>query len=184
MYELFKSTSEDIDGRMGHHKLKLSYRLPGVVKRGREVVGRDGVKKAISAHIQRESIIMPDEVLRGSYVNASGVKIDMIPLPFKKKLNEEEQSFDLPTVYAMWYSAATEFLGKREIESLMLETSRVLTERLTETNKRSLLNKNKTETAKEKKENTKKQFQSWLDIVFYGNRLEDYGTLDLPWSDK
>jgi hypothetical protein len=59
----------------------------------------------------------------------------MIPLPFKKALNEEEQSFDLPTVYAMWYSAAMEFLGKREIEALMRETQRVLDERLSKTNK-------------------------------------------------
>ena len=73
LYELFRSVSEDIDGRMGSHKLKLEYRLPGVVKRGREVVGRDGVKKAMSAYIQRESFIMADEVLRGSYVNQAGV---------------------------------------------------------------------------------------------------------------
>lgn len=184
LYELFKSVSEDIDGRMGSHKLKLEYRLPGVVKRGREIVGRDGVKKAMSAYIQRESFIMADEVLRGSYVNQAGVQIDMIPLPFKKALNEEEQSFDLPTVYAMWYSAAMEFLGKREIEALMLETQRVLDERLTKTNKQSLLKKGSGATVNEKKENTAKQFRSWMDIVFYGNRLEDYGAINLPASDK
>lgn len=184
LYDLFRTASEQIDNRMGSHKLRLEYKLPGVVKRGREVVGRDGVKKAMSAYVQRESFIMADEVLRGSYVNQAGVKIDMIPLPFKKVLNEEEQSFDLPTVYAMWYSAAMEFLGKRQIEAQMLETQRVLNERLTESKKKSLLRKDSTETVKEKKENTAKQFRSWMDIVFYGNRLEDYGTIDLPASDK
>lgn len=184
LYDLFRTASEQIDNRMGSHKLRLEYKLPGVVKRGREVVGRDGVKKAMSAYIQRESFIMADEVLRGSYVNQAGVKIDMIPLPFKKVLNEEEQSFDLPTVYAMWYSAAMEFLGKRQIEAQMLETQRILDERVTKTNKRSLLKKDSTETVNEKKQNTAKQFKSWMDIVFYGNRLEDYGAIDLPASDK
>jgi len=70
------------------------------------------------------------------------------------------------------------------MESFLLKTQAILHSRETEDKTYSLLNKNKKEKTSSHKTNTAHQYDRWLDQVFYGNRLDDMGTIKIPFSEK
>lgn len=54
-------------------------------------------------------------------------------------ITEDEQSFDLPTIFYKWADAADTYLVKRDLESLILQTQALLASRETQDNVISLL---------------------------------------------
>lgn len=187
-YKLWKLLSDimsDMDKAMPY-SLRLNSRLPGIIRRGAERVGSDGVVQAVKANIQQNSIIMEDDSIRGTFVNEDGKKINQIPMYYfyNSKINIDEQSFDLPTIFYKWYDAALTYQAKRSIETYVLQTQALLHDRETIDKTYALTDKSKKTMTSSHKTGTSKQYDAWVDQVFYNNRVQDLGSFKLPFSDK
>lgn len=187
-YKLWKLLSDimsDMDKAMPY-SLRLNSRLPGIIRRGAERVGSDGIVQAVKANIQQNSIIMEDDSIRGTFVNEDGKKINQIPMYYfyNSKINIDEQSFDLPTIFYKWYDAALTYQAKRSIETYVLQTQALLHSRETEDKTYALTDKSKKTMTTSHKTGTAKQYDAWVDQVFYNNRVQNLGSFKLPFSDK
>lgn len=184
LYKLFLDLIKTYDYSMPR-SLRLNFRLPSVIKRGVERVNSDGVTSTIKNYLQTEMLPMQDDDIRGTFVDENGKRIRQIPMYYYAEgiITEDEQSFDLPTIFYKWADAADTYLVKRDLESLILQTQALLASRETQDNVISLLKGNKNKVSSHKV-NTQNQFDSWVDQVFYGNRVQDMGKIKLPYSDK
>ncbi len=188
LYQVLVEGVSEMDSQINRN-LRLNGRLPGIYKRGMERVAANGAVSALKSGIQQSSLIMKDDTIRGTFVDQQGNPIRSVPMFYIGELNEDEQSFDLPTIYLKWYDSAQTHVAKREIESFALQTANVLSTRKTyDKNKVSLLGKNKSNQQKERtssfQTNTRDQFEGWLNTVFYGNSLEDIGGFETPTGHK
>lgn len=184
LFQVLTEAIEQIDHRLPN-SLKLKYRLPGIIKKGAERVGSDGLMSAISNKLQQNTMIMEDSDEVGTFVNEDGKKLNQVPLfyRFNPKITLDEQSFDLPTIFYKWYDSATTYLAKKRIEGHILQTQAILQQRETEDSTFSLLGNDKAKTSSHKT-NTQNQFEGWVDQVFYGNKIQDMGSFKLPFTDK
>lgn len=185
LYLLLLETVTGIDQTLPR-SLRLEYRLPGVVKRGSELLAMDGVTDATKDYLSKSFIQLEDDTVRGSFVDDDGKKVRQIPLYYKpnSKITEKEQSYDLPTIFLKWFDAALSYKVKSELEALILQTQATLQDRYTQENSFSLLKKGKETRSSSKKTNTLQQYEAWVDIVFYGNRMPTDAMIKLPFSDK
>ena len=183
MLKLLLETVQSIDQNLPK-SLRLNYRLPGVQKRGIEINNQDGLLAVISDAASRSITMFADDDIRGVFVDDDGRQISTIPLFYvpTKKITPEEQSFDLPTIFAKWMESALEWKAKSEMESYVLKTQALLATRLTETNKKSAFNTG--QRVAQHKTNTETQFNAWVDQVFYGNKLFELGKISSKFSDK
>lgn len=186
MYKLFLDIIEEMDQYMtgSARGMRLNYRLPGIIRRGMETVNQDGVVSGVKESLKKDMIVMQDDEIRGTFVNEQGQKINQVPHFYHRGVKESEQSFDLPTIFYKWYESANTWRVKKQMESFLLKTQAILHERETEDKTYSLLNKQRKEKTSSNKPNTAHQYDRWLDQVFYGNRLDDMGTLKIPFSEK
>lgn len=186
LYKLFLDITEEMDIYMDGpaRSLCLNYRLPGIIRRGMECVNQDGTVSGIKQSLKKDIIRNQDDEIRGSFVNENGERISQVPHFFHEGVKAEEQSFDLPTIFFKWYDSANTWVAKKSIESMVLQTQAILHSRTTEENSYSLLNKSKKQRVASHKKNTAALVDSWVDIVFYGNTIEDYGTIKIPFTNK
>lgn len=184
LFLVFTEAIEQIDHKLPN-SLRLKYRLPGIIKRGAERVGADGLMSAISNKLQQNTTIMNDTDEIGTFVDDSGKRINQVPLfyRFNPKIKLDEQSFDLPTIFYKWFESAQDYLAKKSIEGNILQTQVILQQRETMENTLSLLG-NKKERTSSHKTGTQSQYEGWVDQVFYGNRIQDMGSFQLPFTDK
>lgn len=185
-YELYEFLSETMQtgDSLVQRNLRLNGRLPGIRKTGMERVNENGVVKgglsAGSNFLKEHSMFREDEDTRNkSFVDLNGKKLNVVPMFFNNRIDVEEQSFDLPTIFGMWYQQTLEYEAKKRIESFMNYTTYVLDTRKTETNTTSLLSLmgKKEEKASKKAENLLNQWRAFMDQVFYGNSEEDLGKI-------
>lgn len=183
LYVLLAETMQSMDMSLPK-TLRLNWRLPGIMARGMEIRNNDGTLAAITDFASRNILSFADDDVRGTFVNDDGIKVNTIPLFYRpsKKITPENQSYDLPTIFYRWMESAAEWAQKSEIEAYVLQTQAVLASRLTKVNKKSLL-RNSSEVA-EHLSNTEKQFNAWVDQVFYGNKLFELGRLHSKFSDR
>lgn len=184
LYQIFLDSLKKYDESMPK-SLRLNFRLPSIRKRGMERVNQDGVTSAAIEHVKSETISMEDDDIRGTFVDEQGKRIKMIPMYYYEEgvITEEQQSYDLPTIFYKWVDAADTYLVKRDLESVMLQTSAILGTRETKDKVISLLKGRREETSSHKT-NTQDQFDSWIDQVFYNNRVQEMGKIKLPYTDK
>lgn len=184
LYQLFLDLVKTYDYSMPR-SLRLNFRLPSVIKRGVEMAASDGLYSSGKNYFENQMLPMGDDNIRGTFVDENGKRIKQIPMFYYGEgvVTQEKQSFDLPTIFYKWADAADTYLVKRDLESLILQTQAILASRETQDNVVSLL-KGKREKTASHKVNTQNQFDSWVDQVFYGNRVQDMGQLKLPYSDK
>ena len=185
MWALFTELLDTVDYSMPS-TLKLNYRLPTVLRRGFERLSTRGVLNTVKNNVQRNTITMSDDDIRGTFINDDGKKLNQIPMYYfyNEKVSIDEQSFDLPTIFYKWLESALDYQAKRSIEEYILITQSILHTRETETNRVSLLNKKSKEKVTEVRTGTSSQFDKWVDQVFYGNKLEDLGSFKIPFSNK
>ena len=185
MWALFTELLNTVDYSMPS-TLRLNYRLPTVLRRGFERLSTKGVLNTVKNNVQRNTIIMSDDDIRGTFINDDGKKLNQIPMYYfyNEKVSIDEQSFDLPTIFYKWLESALDYQAKRSIEEYILITQSILHTRETETNRVSLLNKKSKEMVTEVRTGTSSQFDEWVNQVFYGNRLEDLGSFKIPFSNK
>lgn len=183
LYTLLAATMQSMDEGLPK-TLRLDWRLPGIMARGMELRNSDGTLAAVTDFASRSILSFADDDVRGTFVNDDGVKVNTIPLFYRpsKKITPENQSYDLPTIFYRWMESAAEWAQKSEMEAYVLQTQAVLASRLTQTNKKSLL-RNSGQVA-EHLSNTEKQFNAWVDQVFYGNKLFELGRLHSKFSDR
>lgn len=179
-YRLWKFLSDAVKRGDEHVDLnrRLDNRLPGVRKTAVERVSEDGVlkggKDSVINYAKESSILVEDDATQGqAFTDMNGNVVNQIPIHFNGRLSLNDQSFDLPTIFARWYKSAMEYHAKREMEEYLLMTAEILKNRSTRSGKRSILGKIKgtDEEAIVKSDNTYKQFVAWLDQVFYGNTI-------------
>lgn len=184
LWELLTEISQ-IDKTLPY-SLRLNGRLPAIVKRGAEAVGSDGVVQATKNGIQRETIVMADDDIRGSFIDDDGKRLNQIPMFYfhNDKVTPQEQSYDLPTIFYKWYEAALNYKAKQQMESYVIMTQNILHTRRTQTGQKSLLNKTQQQEVSDVLPNTAKQFDFWVEQVFYGNRAKDYGSFSIPFTNK
>lgn len=183
LWELLYDTASQND--VSVKTLRLNYRLPAIMKRGAELVSSKGVTKVAIDKVKRGFVVMKDNDTRGTFVNEEGKRLNTVPMYFyRDDLTLDEQSFDLPTIYAKWLDAALTYTVKKEIEDVMLQTQAVLHSRATYDKTYSILSGKKKEKTSSHKENTQKLFDEWLQQVFYNDTEEDLGSISIPFLDK
>lgn len=116
LYKLFLDLIKTYDYSMPR-SLRLNFRLPSVIKRGVERVNSDGVTSTIKNYLQTEMLPMQDDDIRGTFVDENGKRIRQIPMYYYAEgiITEDEQSFDLPTIFYKWADAADTYLVKRDL---------------------------------------------------------------------
>lgn len=183
LYEFLQDTMKEGDSLV-QKNIRLNGRLPGIRKTGMERVNEKGVIKggasAGSNFLKEHSMFREDDDTRNkSFVDLNGKKLNVVPMFYNDRIGVEEQSFDLPTIFGMWYQSALEHEAKKRIESFMNYTTYVLNTRQTNTNATSLLSLKgqKNEKASKKAENLLNQWKAFMDQVFYGNTEEDLGKI-------
>lgn len=181
MYEFLLETQQEADMHVNMPSKRLNGRLPGVRKTNLErITEGQNVGTMIKNEFEESICLVEDDDFRGEYVDAQGRTVKQIPLFFNsKKVTEENQRFDLPTIFGMWYKQALEYDAKRQVRAYLEYTNFVLSNRLTESETVSWLDKLSgkadAEKTKVKAENTAKQYAGFLDIHMYGNKIQDMG---------
>ena len=190
MYEFLSETAKDADSKVDLHKKRLDGRLPAVRKTSldRTLEGQ-GAKSVTVNWAKENSCLVEDDAFQGEYIDVNGRKIKQIPLYYNsKELTEQDQRFDLPTIYGMWYKSALEYDAKRQVRAFMEYTEFVLNTRMTKTNTISWLDKvrgnNQGQEVLAKADNTAKQFSGFMDQVFYNNTLQDLGQTGIVNNSK
>jgi len=143
MYEFLLETAKDADSKVDLYKKRLDGRLPAVRKTSldRTLEGQ-GAKSVATNWAKENSCLVEDDAFQGEYIDVNGRKIKQIPLYYNsKRLTEQDQRFDLPTIYGMWYKSALEYDAKRQVRAFMEYTEFVLSTRMTKTNTISWLDK-------------------------------------------
>lgn len=181
MYEFLLETQQEADMHVNMPSKRLNGRLPGVRKTNLErITEGQNVGTMIKNEFEESICLVEDDDFRGEYVDAQGRTVKQIPLFFNsKRVTEENQRFDLPTIFGMWYKQALEYDAKRQVRAYLEYTNFVLSNRLTESETVSWLDKLSgkvdAEKTKVKAENTAKQYAGFLDIHMYGNKIQDMG---------
>lgn len=185
MYEFLVNTVNS--GEVGiPNRLKLNNRLPGVRKKGFERIGEKGKAKGLFSGFRNKlkeiSMVMEDEDQRSSdFVDINGKKLYQVNLFYTSdQITEEDQSYNLPIIFGMWYEQAVQYKAKKSIESYMTYTTHVLEQRLTESSSSSLLSSG-TDKQKEKAlVRSVGQYNQWnefMNQVFYGDSEKDMGKI-------
>lgn len=161
---------------------KLKNRLPSIRKTNVEIVSENGIKgitQVANEWRKQNFTFTEDDAIAGqAYTDMNGNVIKQIPLYYNRFLDVENQSFDLPTIFARWYRSAKEHEAKLEIQDYLLMTGEILQNRSVKTNQKSILGKLRGEDTEAitKSDNTYKQYMAWLDQVFYGNSIKTTST--------
>ena len=177
LWEFLQTAINDGDNHVSSNQ-KLKNRLPSIRKTNVEIASENGIKSVSQiANEWRKSnfTFTEDDAIAGqAYTDMNGNVIKQIPLYYNRFLDVENQSFDLPTIFARWYRSAMEYKAKLEMQDYLLMTAEVLKNRSVKTNQTSILARLRGENTEAitKSDNTYKQFTSWMDQVFYGNSIK------------
>lgn len=175
------------------HGHKLYTRLPGVSKKGNELIREGDYKGGLVAKLKETfTTFLDDGVDRGEVskelVDETGEPLRFIPVYYTKNLPVEERSFDVADAYLKYFQSAIDYIHKNEILP-EIEMAKFLVKN------REVIARNsagkKIIDAVRNKELTNKgasliseQFDDWLDAVVYGKKVRDQGNIAGTKIDK
>lgn len=120
--------------------------------------------------------------------------INFIPVFFTNKLNESDQSYDLPTIYKEWFKSALTYANTNEIIDQLEFTRFIVNDRQTKTGGLSHMSKvwkrlNPDSQISEQwstkdSSNLANQLNDWFDQVVYGKSTDPMGSFDIPFVGK
>lgn len=181
LWEFLQQSIDDGDEYVSNNQ-KLKNRLPSIRKTNVEIASENGIKSVAqitNEYLKSNFTFTEDDAIAGqAYTDMNGNVIKQIPLYYNRFLDVENQSFDLPTIFARWYRSAKEYEAKLQMQDYLLMTAEILKNRSVKTNQASILSKLRGENqeAITKSDSTYKQFAAWLDQVFYGNSIKTTST--------
>lgn len=168
-------------------------RLPGMVKKGNELLREGSFTEAIKRMSKETFDVMTDETERGEInreiTTDDGKPLMFLPVYYTNKLKPEEQSYDLADAYLKYFASAVDYKHKREVLPEM-EMARFLV------NNREVIrrddNDNVRVDALRDRELTKAgaasmvalQLNDWFDAIIYGEKEKDQGTFANTKVDK
>lgn len=171
---------------------KLYFKLPGITKATRERLGANGIMDTFTEKWKDLTTLRPDDTDYGQLqvlANEANLEKQMIPIHYRVKLSEQDQSFDLTTIALLDFKMATNFKNKigimADIDVLkQISETRSVTKRQgfkTKVNKllKRELSSDNTLTEEGKQSNAHKALNTLIETRMYGIK-----TLSDPKHDK
>lgn len=97
---------------------RLYYRLPGVVKLNNERLkeGQNALD-IIKSNLDVTFLVRPEDIQRGSqdFINEFGRVKYYIPIYYTNRVEPENQSYDIPTIFFKFWESTNEYAHKREL---------------------------------------------------------------------
>jgi hypothetical protein len=205
-YNLIVKLSNELESQMPYAH-RLWGRLPGIEKTASERALEQGYSKATKIKLRDSLQLRPDDTERGSAVNrlelANSVNepVHYQPVYYTVPVKEEDQSYDLATIYQAYFKMAIDFIEKFEIIPQMEMIKFFVTNRdYTKTGNDgkpildSLSNKYykenpgtpgqpRTSIELDKSSNLAKSYIDWFEAVLYGIRRKDtMGDIHIPFT--
>lgn len=188
LYTFLLEVAKDSDSKLPY-SYRLGYRLPGVAKTSFERL-RDG--QSPSTYFKEEFksglFLRPEDVERGEakeYKDELDRPKYFLPIHYTNRIEPQNQSYDLPTIYFKFWDTSNDYVNKREILAEMEMTKFFIENRLTkqlnvfgrpkkqrtkvddddgdEKNRPSVTNAS----------NLAAQFEDWFEMAVYGRKSKD-----------
>jgi hypothetical protein len=168
------------------YSYRLGYRLPGVYKTKNEMI-RAGMsateffKENIKIDILKEE---QGDIRRNSqeYTDERGHPKYFLPVHYVNKLTNEQQSYDLATIYLKYWESANDYANKMELLPTIEMAKHFVETRKTERRDsrgrrivkaiQSIYSKEKDEAALKTTSNIAEQLGEWFQMYVYGNTIE------------
>lgn len=191
-YNFIKNKLEETEDGLPHiHRLRD--RLPGLQKKGREIIREGNVAQGLKQMVIEEHTVLRDETERGDVsreiTKESGEPMHFLPVHYTKRLDIENQSFDLADGYLRYFFSAMDYANKNEVLPEM-EMARFLV------NNREVIRTNSAggtiSDALRGRALTKAgttsmiaaQLNDWFDSIIYGEKEKDQGTFGKTRMDR
>jgi hypothetical protein len=183
-YIMIKDMAADADSNVPH-AYRLGYHLPGIAKNKNERL-REGQDMTTIMRSTLEMGLMH----RVDDINYQTTELTddfknpkyFLPIQFTAKLPDEEQSYDLATIYMKYWSMANDHRNKQKILPALETTKYFIEHRLTERrdsagNKiwsvvRGKRSKSEVDVSLEDSKRLAEQFNDWFQMYLYGNTVE------------
>lgn len=195
-YDFIKSLSEEGDSKVAP-RYKLNGRIPGMSKTSVErLAAGQNVLQVVKEQISKNISLKADDTMYGQFemTDEQNKPINFIPVFFTNKLNESDQSYDLPTIYKEWFKSALTYANTNEIIDQLEFTRFIVNDRQTKTGGLSHMSKvwkrlNPDSQISEQwstkdSSNLANQLNDWFDQVVYGKSTDPMGSFDVPFVGK
>lgn len=195
-YDFIKSLSEEGDSKVAP-RYKLNGRIPGMSKTSVErLAAGQNVLQVVKGQISKNISLKADDTMYGQFemTDEQNKPINFIPVFFTNKLNESDQSYDLPTIYKEWFKSALTYANTNEIIDQLEFTRFIVNDRQTKTGGLSHMSKvwkrlNPDSQISEQwstkdSSNLANQLNDWFDQVVYGKSTDPMGSFDIPFVGK
>lgn len=195
-YDFIKSLSEEGDSKVAP-RYKLNGRIPGMSKTSVErLAAGQNVLQVVKEQISKNVSLKADDTMYGQFemTDEQNKPINFIPVFFTNKLNESDQSYDLPTIYKEWFKSALTYANTNEIIDQLEFTRFIVNDRQTKTGGLSHMSKvwkrlNPDSQISEQwstkdSSNLANQLNDWFDQVVYGKSTDPMGSFDIPFVGK
>jgi hypothetical protein len=188
-YNLIDRLGDEADRELPF-EFRLGSRLPGVEKELSEHIAEgDSIKEYFKRAIEREFTVRVDEEERGNkeLTDDSGRKIYFLPIHFTSRVESDDQSYDIPTMYYKFWSMAHDYGIKQEILPEIELTKFFVNNR--ETIERDNRGKPKIKklgeivkgflTKPKGQSNIAEMFNDWVLAVVYGKKVKEEGAIKI-----
>ena len=134
-YNFIRNTIDEQQSRVPFAH-RLFTRLPGVVKKGAEVLrSGEGIQKGVSMFFKEQFDVLEDEADRGEstvqreLTTEEGKPMLFVPVHFIKRIDPSNQSFDIADIYYRYFSSTIDYSHKQDILPEMEMTRNLLNNR-------------------------------------------------------
>lgn len=195
-FDFIKSLADEGDARVAP-RYRLNGRLPGVRKTSMErMAGGQSALKTAKETIGDTFSIQADDTMYGQFdlTDESNRPINYVPVFYTGKVRAEDQSFDIPNIYKMWFKSALSYANTVEILDQLEYTKFIVNERQTKTGTTSYATKvwkrmhpdssiSDSWSVKDSS-NLANQLNDWFDMIVYGKGQDRMGTIESPFFGK
>ena len=195
-FDFIKELADEGDARVAP-RYRLNGRLPGVRKTSVERYGagqsllqtaKEGIGDALS--------IKADDTMYGQIdlTDEQNRPVNYVPVFYTGRVSSEDQSFDIPNIYKMWFKSALSYGNTVEILDQLEYTRYIINERQTKAGGQSYASKmwkrmhpdspiDESYSVKESS-NLAHQLNDWFDMIVYGKGQDSMGTIENPLLGK
>jgi hypothetical protein len=132
-YDFIYSLSEEGDAGVAK-RYKLNGRLPGVsLDMMERVKSGQNIAKAALRDAKRQVIRNDDDTHLGSFALSDELDrpIDFVPVFYTARLEEQDQSYDIPSIYNKWFASALNYYNTTKVMAQLEFTRHVVNSRRT-----------------------------------------------------
>lgn len=195
-FDFIKELSDEGDSRVAP-RYKLNGRLPGVRKTFVERIGEgQSALKTTGEALKDAFSIQADDTMYGQFdlTDENNKPINYVPVFYTSRVKAEDQSFDIPNIYKLWFKSALQYANTVEILDQLEYTRFVVNERQTKTGSTSYASKvwkrmhpssqiDDSYSVKDSS-NLANQLNDWFDMIVYGKGQDSAGSIETPFFGK